>query len=382
MKKTLIILLVIVTAIVGAYKYFKAPEKLTPRNFEFVKVERGDVTEKVTATGTLQPINTVSVGTQVSGIIEKVYVDYNDEVKEGQLLAELDKFLLNENLADAKAALSLAQSKKKVAELNYNRYKDLYHQKLIAKSEMEDSEIALATAEANEQSAQASYNKAERNMDYAQITSPVEGTIISKEVEQGQTVAASFSTPTLFTIAEDLKLMQIEASVSEADIGKITQGMKAEFTVDAYPTDSFSGTVKQVRLSPTNEQNVVMYTVIIDVPNEDKRLLPGMTAFVTVNTDEKKDVLRIPNTTVQFKPNAALRQQMEGARPTNLKASQAVVYTFNAKTGQIQPHVVDLGLTDVVYAEVLSGLKEGDNVIAEYIADVKASSTRRGPPPM
>lgn len=381
MKKTIIILVVLAALIVGVAKLLKPSDKLSVRNFEFVKVERGDVTEEVTATGTLQPINTVSVGTQVSGIIEKVYADYNDEVKQGQLLAELDKFLLNESLTDAKAALDLAQSKRKVAQMNYKRYKDLYAQKLIAKAEMEDSEIELATADANLESAQANYNKAQRNMDYTKITSPVDGTIISKEVEQGQTVAASFSTPTLFQIAEDLRLMQIEASVSEADIGKIKYGMKASFTVDAYPTETFFGNVKQIRLSPTTEQNVVMYTVIIEVPNNDKKLLPGMTAFVTVTTDEKKDVVRIQNTTIQFKPNAALRQKMDGVRPTNLKGNEAVVYTFDEKTGLIKPHVIELGLTDVVYAEVVNGIDEGTSVIAEYITDAKTSG-RGGPPPM
>ena len=381
MKKTIIILVVLAALIVGVAKLLKPSDKLSVRNFEFVKVERGDVTEEVTATGTLQPINTVSVGTQVSGIIEKVYADYNDEVKQGQLLAELDKFLLNESLTDAKAALDLAQSKRKVAQMNYKRYKDLYAQKLIAKAEMEDSEIELATADANLESAQANYNKAQRNMYYTKITSPVDGTIISKEVEQGQTVAASFSTPTLFQIAEDLRLMQIEASVSEADIGKIKYGMKASFTVDAYPTETFFGNVKQIRLSPTTEQNVVMYTVIIEVPNNDKKLLPGMTAFVTVTTDEKKDVVRIQNTTIQFKPNAALRQKMDGVRPTNLKGNEAVVYTFDEKTGLIKPHVIELGLTDVVYAEVVNGIDEGTSVIAEYITDAKASG-RGGPPPM
>lgn len=372
MKKFIIVVAVIFAAVVGLYYIIKPSDKLTSRQFEFITVEKGDVTEKVTATGTLQPINVVNVGTQVSGIIEKIYVDYNDEVAEGQLLAELDKFLLQENLNESKAQLDLAKSKLKVAEMNYNRYKDLYSQKLIAKAEMEDAEISLASAESDLLSAQAGYNKAQQNIDYALITSPVSGTIISKEVEEGQTVAASYSTPTLFEIAENLKLMQIEASVSEADIGKIKNGMNAEFTVDAYPTETFWGTVKQIRLNPTEEQNVVMYTVIIEVNNDDKRLLPGMTAFVTVLTAEKKDVLRIPNTVVQFKPNAALRQKMIGQRPVNLKATQAVVYSF--ENGQIKPHVIELGLSDVMYAEVVEGVKEGDKLISEFISTTSKSS--------
>lgn len=380
MKKTLIILILIIGSIVGLYYFFKPSDKLSAFQFEFVPVERGGITEKVTATGTLQPINVVSVGTQVSGIIEKVLVDYNDEVQKGQLLAELDKFLLNESLTDAKAYLDLTKSKLKVAELNYNRYKDLYSQKLIAKAEMEEAEISLETAQSDLESAKANYNKAQRNMDYAEITSPVSGTVISKEVEQGQTVASSFSTPTLFQIAEDLRLMQIEASVSEADIGKIKSEMVAEFTVDAYPSDIFSGTVKQIRLSPTIDQNVVMYTVIIEVPNEDKRLLPGMTAFVTILTNQKDNVLRIPNTTIQFKPNAMLRQRMDGNRPTNLKGNEAVVYTFDEQTGKIKPHIIELGLIDIVYAEVVKGISEGQSVISEFIEKASAPQHSGGRP--
>lgn len=378
MKKSIIITAVIIGAIIGLYYSFRPSHTLTEKNFELVKVEKGDVTEKVTATGTLQPINVVSIGTQVSGIIEKVYVDYNDEVKQGQLLAELDKFLLNESLHEAKAQLDLAESKKKVADLNLTRYKDLYHQKLIAKAEMEEAEIDQVSAESGLLTAQANYNKAQQNIDYARIESPVSGTVISKEVEEGQTVAATFSTPTLFKIAENLELMQIEASVSEADIGKIKNGMLATFTVDAYPTETFNGAVKQIRLNPTEEQNVVMYTVIIEVPNKDKRLLPGMTAFVTIITDEKKDVLRIPNTSIQFKPNAELRQHLSGARPTNLKQTQAVVYSFSK--GQLTPHVIELGLRDVIYTEIVDGLTQDDAIIAEYISDAKTGRLGFGGP--
>ena len=236
---------------------------------------------------------------------------------------------------------------------------------------MEDAEIALATAQSSLKSAQASHNRAKQNLGYAQIVSPVSGTVVSKEVEEGQTVAASFQTPTLFTITENLKQMQIEANVSEADIGKIKPGMGASFTVDAYPTDTFSGTVKQIRLKPTETQNVVMYTVVIDVPNDDKRLLPGMTAFVSIITSSKNDVLRIPNTTVQFKPSALLRQNMKGQRPTNLTPTQVVVYSF--EDAQIVPHIVELGLLDVDYAEVVDGLSEGQEIISKFIENKTSS---------
>ena len=364
-KKWIIIPGVMIAAGVGLYFMFKSSDRLTRQQFEFVKAEKGSITETVTATGTLQPINIVSVGTQVSGIIEKVMVDYNDEVEAGQILAELDKLLLTETLNETQATLDLAESKLKVAELNYARYQDLFKQDLIAKAEMEDAEIALATAQTSLKSAQAAYNRAKQNLGYAQIISPVSGTVVSKEVEEGQTVASSFQTPTLFTIAENLKQMQIEANVSEADIGKIKAGMQTSFTVDAYPTDTFTGTVKQIRLKPTETQNVVMYTVVVDVPNDDKRLLPGMTAFVSITTDFKENVLRIPNTTVQFKPSALLRQNMKGQRPTNLTATQVVVYSF--EDGKIVPHIVEVGLLDVDYAEVIEGLSEGQEIISEFI---------------
>ena len=294
-----------------SWVFFGMDKGLTAQQFVMTRIERGDIIETVTASGKIQPINTVSVGTQISGIVETVLADYNDEVKEGQLLAQLDTALLTETQNDAQARLDLANARKKVAQLNYNRYQKLYKDKLIALASLEEVEISLAEADAEVLTATADLNKAERNYGYAQITSPVSGTVISKEVEQGQTVAASFSTPTLFTIAEDLSKMQIEASIAEADIGSIVKGMPATFTVDAYPNDTFDGIVKQVRLSPTEESNVVMYTVIIEVDNSQRKLLPGMTAFVNIVVHEAKDALRLPTSALQFKPNAYLRQFIE-----------------------------------------------------------------------
>jgi len=376
--KKLFLLLILVGLGIGGYFLFGKKEKiLSPEQFEFIQIGRGDIVEEVSSTGTLQPINVVTVGTQVSGIIEKIFADYNDEVTEGQILIELDKTLLNETLTEAQADLDLAQSKQKVAEMNFNRYKDLYKQKLIAKAEMEEAEIALASAETDVISAHASLNKAKKNLGYATITSPLSGTIISKDVEQGQTVAASFNTPTLFTIAEDMTLMQIEASIAEADIGKIKNGMKATFTVDAYPNDTFHGIVKQVRLNPETTDNVVMYTVIIEVNNESKKLLPGMTAFVTVITNTRENVLRLPNTTIQFKPNAFLRKNLVGPIPTGLKGDEAVVYTL--EENGIRAHIVKLGLTNVTYSEVLNGINEGDKIISEFIEMRKGGGMRPRP---
>lgn len=356
--------IVIICIVCVCFYFWGYKPSLTAENFEIISVERGDIIETVTATGKIQPINTVSVGTQISGIVETVLVDYNDEVKKGQLLAQLDTALLTENKNDAKARLDLATAKKKIAQLNYNRYSKLHADKLIAKATLEEAEIALAAADADVLTATADLNKADRNYGYAQITSPVSGTVITKEVEQGQTVAASYQTPTLFLIAEDLSKMQIEANIAEADIGSIVKGMPATFTVDAYPNDTFEGVVKQVRLSSTEESNVVMYTVVIDVDNSSRKLLPGMTAFVHIVVHEVHDVLRIPTSALQFRPSALLKQHVE-KRKINLKANESMVYQF--KDGKLVPVVFERGISDVSSIEVKSGLKEGEGVVTEFL---------------
>lgn len=365
-KKTWITLGLLVLLGGGGYYRHRMmnPNALRPENFEMVALRKGNIKQVVTATGKIQPINTVSVGTQVSGIIENVLADYNDEVKEGQLLAQLDTSVLIENKNDAKARLDLANAKQKIAKLNYDRIEKLYKEKLIAKAELEGAEIELATADANVMTAQADYNIAERNYGYAQITSPVSGTIISKEVEQGQTVAASLQTPTLFTIAEDLSKMQIEANIAEADIGSIKSDMPVTFTVDAYPADVFSGAVRQIRLSPTEESNVVMYTVVIEVNNEQRKLLPGMTAFVSLVIEEKSDVLRLPTSALQYKPNAFVRQFVPKEK-VELTPTQAMVYRL--EKGKLKPVIFEKGLADTSWIEVKDGIKEGEEVITEFI---------------
>ena len=363
--KWIIIIGLIVIGIWGGYRLMGHGDNvLRADNFETVALAPGNIRQIVTATGKIQPINTISVGTQVSGIVEKVLVDYNDEVKEGQLLAQLDTAVLVENKNDSKARLDLALAKQKIAKLNYGRIEKLYKEKLIAKASLEESEIELATADANVLTAQADYNKAERNYGYAQITSPVSGTIISKEIEQGQTVAASLQTPTLFTVAEGLSKMQIEANIAEADIGSIKSDMPVTFTVDAYPTDIFNGTVRQIRLSPTEESNVVMYTVVIEVDNSSRKLLPGMTAFVSIVIEELNDVLRLPTAALQYKPNALVRQFIPKEK-VELKPDEAMVYRFD--NGKVMPAVFKKGLQDTSYIQVISGLKQGDQVITEFI---------------
>ena len=366
MKKKWIVLGLIV-ALCGAgayYSHHKKTEALKPTFFEMTPVARGNIKQIVTATGTIQPINTISVGTQVSGIVEKVLADYNDEVTEGQLLAQLDTSVLIENKNDASARLELAKAKQKIAKLNFDRIEKLYKDKLIAKASLEESEIELATADANVLTAQADFNIAERNYGYAKITSPVSGTIFSKEIEQGQTVAASLQTPTLFTVAEDLSKMQIEAYVAEADIGSIKSDMPVTFTVDAYPTDTFNGVMRQIRLSPTFSSNVVMYTVVIEVDNSSRKLLPGMTAFVTIVIEEKDNVLRLPTSALQFKPNAFVKKFMDNVK-IDLKPNEAMVYRF--EKGRLVPSIFQKGLSDTSWVEITGGLTEGTQVITEYI---------------
>ena len=365
-KKTWITLGLLVLLAGGGYYRHRMmnPNALRPENFEMVALRKGNIKQVVTATGKIQPINTVSVGTQVSGIIENVLADYNDEVKEGQLLAQLDTSVLIENKNDAKARLDLANAKQKIAKRNYERIEKLYKEKLIAQAEMEDAEIDLAIADTDVLTAQAEFNKAERNYGYAQITSPVSGTIISKEVEQGQTVAASLQTPTLFTIAEDLSKMQIEANIAEADIASVKSDMPVTFTVDAYPADVFFGAVRQIRLSPTEESNVVMYTVVIEVNNEQRKLLPGMTAFVSLVIEEKSDVLRLPTSALQYKPNAFVRQFVPKEK-VELTPTQAMVYRL--EKGKLKPVIFEKGLADTSWIEVKDGIKEGEEVITEFI---------------
>lgn len=358
---------------IGGFWFLKSNKTESLRQlFEIVPVKKGTIVYEVTATGKIQPINTISVGTQVSGIIEQVLADYNDEVKEGQLLAKLDASVLIENKNDAKARLDLAKAKEDIAKLDYARVEKLYKDKLIAKTSLEESEIKLKTAQAEVLIAEAEYNKAERNFGYASITSPVSGTVISKEVEQGQTVAASLSTPTLFTIAEDLSKMQIEASIAEADIGVIVPEMPVTFTVDAYPNDKFKGIVKQIRLSPTEEQNVVMYTVVIEVDNDSRKLLPGMTASVNIKVKEAKDVLTLPAMALQYKPSAQIREKITVKQLDNLKENEVIVYSL--KGNEITPTIITKGLSDMTSVEILGGLKLGDTVIL----DAKGAGRRRG----
>ena len=259
------------------------------KNYITMDITRGDITQTVTATGEIQPVNTVSVGSQVSGTIEDIFVDYNSHVNKGDILLTIEPSVLKSSVDEAKASLDSAKSELKYSESEYERNQSLYADGFISRAEMEKSQTTYEQAAQAVNKAQYSYDRAVTNLGYATITSPVDGTVIARKVDKGQTVAASFQTPDLFEIAEDLSKMQIETAVSEADIGMIKEGQPVTFTVDAYPNQTFKGNVHQIRLSPTTVSNVVVYTVVIDVDNADLRLMPGMTAFVTVLIDTAKD---------------------------------------------------------------------------------------------
>lgn len=292
-KKWRILLLLLI--VFGCLYYFLGDSSDSKGTFVTVNITRGDISQVVTATGEIQPLNTVSVGSQVSGTIDNLYVDYNSKVKKGDILLTIEPSVLQASVDEAKASLVSAESQRDYAKSEYERDKILYDSGFIARAEMEQSKTSYEQAEQSVNKALSQYERAVTNLGYATITSPVDGTVISRQVDVGQTVAASFQTPDLFEIAEDLSKMQIETAVSEADIGVIKEGQAVTFTVDAYPTDVFEGYVRQVRLTPTITSNVVVYTVVIDVDNSDLRLMPGMTAFVTILVSEKDDVYKASN---------------------------------------------------------------------------------------
>ncbi len=258
-------------------------------------ITRGDIIQTVTASGEIQPVNTINVGSQVSGTIEDIFVDYNSHVKKGDILLKIEPSVLQSTVDEAKASLDSARAELKYAQSEFERNKSLYKDGFISRAEMEKSQTIYEQAIQAVNKAKYSYERASTNLGYATITSPVDGTVISRKVDKGQTVAASFQTPDLFEIAEDLSKMQIETAVSEADIGMIKEGLPVTFTVDAYPNETFNGNIQQIRLSPTNVSNVVVYTVVIDVDNADLKLMPGMTAFVTVVVAEAKDTWKTKN---------------------------------------------------------------------------------------
>ena len=333
------------------------------REIEFVEQPASimNLQNSITATGTIEPVTSVTVGTQVSGIVSHLYVDYNSEVKKGQVIAELDRTNLESELNNAKANLSSSQSSLNYETANYNRYKTLYDKGLVSANDYENAKLSYEKARQTVLQAKEQVQKAQTNLGYATITSPIDGVVLSKAVEEGQTVAASFNTPELFTIAQDLTDMRVIANIDEADIGIVKEGQRASFTVDAYPNDVFSGEVKQVRQEATTTNNVVTYEVVISAPNHDLKLKPGLTANITVYTQELTDVLCVPSKALRVLPT----QQIVGKRKIVDCDGKNKVWTLTDNGTTVKAIPVKLGMNDGVNTEILSGLKAGDKIITE-----------------
>ena len=336
----------------------KKEEKVS---FETTKVERQNINTTITATGTIEPVTSVTVGTQVSGIVAKLYVDYNSVVKKGQVIAELDKTNLTSELNTAKANLSSAQSTLSYEQANFNRYQTLFDKGLVSANDYENAKLSYEKARQTVASSQESVRKAQTNLGYATITSPIDGVVLSKSVEEGQTVAASFNTPELFTIAQDLTDMRVIADIDEADIGGVQEGQRVTFTVDAFPDDRFEGRVTQVRQQATTESNVVTYEVVISAPNKDLKLKPGLTANVTIYTLEKNDVLAVPSKALRFTPNEALLQK---GQQINDCEGDHKVWTKEGET--FKAHQVETGITNGMLTEIVSGISEGTEVLVDF----------------
>lgn len=369
-KKWWIVTLAVV--VFGAMMIFGGGDGDKNGQFATVAISRGGLRQVVTATGEIQPVNTVNVGSQVSGTIDELFVDYNTKVKKGDVLLTIEPSVLQASVDEAKASLVSAESQRNYAKNEYERNKTLYADGYIARAEMEQSQTTYEQAEQSVLRARSQYERAETNLGYATIVSPVDGTVISRKVDKGQTVAASFQTPDLFEIAEDLSKMQIETSVSEADIGMITDGQRVTFTVDAYPTQTFEGVVRQIRLSPTTTSNVVVYTVVIDVDNADLRLMPGMTAFVTIVISEKDDVWKAPNAAFLIRSFANI---IEDAGDPTPKTHLAIE---RGGAAVLVPY--EKGLSTATETEIISdGVQSGDKIIVgRHGATSSTNSQGRG----
>ena len=360
-NKKLWIAVGVVAVAVVAYLLLSGGKKEEKVEFETAKVEQGNIQTSITATGTIEPVTSVTVGTQVSGIVSKLYVDYNSVVKKGQVIAELDKTNLISELNTAKANLSSAQSTATYEQSNYNRYKTLYDKGLVSADEYESALLSYRKAKEQVVTATQSVQKAQTNLGYATITSPIDGVVLSKSVEEGQTVAASFNTPELFTIARDLTDMRVIADIDEADIGGVKEGQRVSFTVDAFPDDKFEGQVTQVRQQATTESNVVTYEVVISAPNNDLKLKPGLTANVTIFTLEKNGVLVAPAKALRFMPNEALLQKDEAIE--DVEAPQKL---WTKEGNVFKAHKVETGTTNGMLTEIVSGISAGTEVLVDF----------------
>ena len=369
MKKKKVIITVAIVAIAAIIAIIAWPKKSVPVEFEMTDVQPDTIRNSVTATGTIEPVTEVEVGTQVSGIISNIYVDYNSLVKKGQVIAELDKTTLNSELNSARANLASAKSELDYQTANYKRYITLNEKGLVSRNDYEVAYLDYRKALETYNTTKESVKKAETNIGYATITSPIDGIELSKEVEEGQTVAAGFETPTLFTIANDLTEMQVIADVDEADIGDIREGQRVTFTVDAYPNDVFEGVVTQIRLgdatsssssSTSSSSTVVTYEVVISAHNPDLKLKPRLTANVTIYTLDRKDVLCVPARALRFNPEKPLIGENDLVKDCE---GEHKLWTREGNT--FTAHPVETGISNGVSTEITSGISEGTVVVTE-----------------
>ena len=362
MKNKKVWIAVAAVAVIGLIVWMLMGNKKEEKvNFSTEKVTKTDIQTSVTATGTIEPVTSVTVGTQVSGIVAHLYVDYNSEVKKGQVIADLDKTNLISELNTAKANLNSQQSNLNYQKSNFTRYQTLYSKGLVSANDFENARLSYQQAQQQVNTARESVRRAQTNLGYATITSPIDGVVLSKSVEEGQTVAASFNTPELFTIAQDLTNMQVIADIDEADIGDVKVGQRVTFTVDAFPEDTFQGSVKQVRQQPTTESNVVTYEVVISAPNGDLKLKPGLTANVTIFTMEHNGVLSVSNKALRFTPNEALLQKDQTIEDVNAPHK---LWTLEGNV--FKAHRVETGATNGTLTEILGGIEEGKVVLTDF----------------
>jgi HlyD family secretion protein len=376
-------------ALAGYYAYQRQAAASPELRYKTQALTVGDVTQTVSANGTLNPVTLVSVGTQVSGTVKKLHVDFNDQVKAGQVLAELDDAIYSAQVRQSDASFASAQASVQLARANEARMKQLFQQEYVSRQELDQAVQAREAAEAQLRLARAQNDRDRANLGYSVIRSPVSGVVVDRQVDVGQTVAASFQTPTLFKIAQDLTQMQIYTTFAEADIGAIRVDQPVRFNVDAFPNRSFRGKVKQIRLNPTTQQNVVTYNVVVAVDNPEQLLLPGMTAYVSIAVAQKKGVLLVPNTALRFKPAEADKGEKAGEAPVEKAAGEpaksangvrpagppgaggekrrrdagsGTVYVLD--DGRLKAVKVSTGITDSRFTEVAGGeLKEGDKVV-------------------
>ncbi|MDR0804112.1 MAG: efflux RND transporter periplasmic adaptor subunit [Rickettsiales bacterium] len=367
---------IIILALGTALFVSTGTKKTTASQFVSTPITRGELKQVVTATGEIKPLNTIKVGSQVSGNIEKILVDYNSEVKKGDILLTIDPSVLQASLDEAKASLDSANAQLSYDRADYNRNKTLYNDGYIARAELEQSETRFKTSEQSVKRTQSQFERAKTNLGYATIISPVDGVVISRKVDKGQTVQASFSAPDLFEIAEDLKKMQIETSISEADIGMIKDGQTVSFTVDAYPTQSFQGTVNQIRLSPTTASSVVVYTVVIGVDNSDMRLMPGMTAFVTITIESKADAWRASNSAFLLRTFKGIMDDSQIGDKTPRE------YLLIERAGKTMFIKYSKGLSTATETEIVPDdgeeLQKGDRIITGRVGAVAAKANTGG----